>query len=549
MNPLLTRKQCWWLVIAVAFIWFANLEYRTLIKPDEGRYAEIAREMASTGDWVTPRLNNLKYFEKPPLQYWVTATAYQLFGERQWTARLWTGLSGFMAILLVFYTARRLWNQDVALYAAAILSSSLLFVAMGHMNTLDMGVTFFMTAGLCGVLLAQHDGASERERRGWMLLAWAAMAGAVLSKGLIGIVLPGAVWVLYSLISRDATMWRRLNVWRGLGLFALLAMPWFVLVARANPEFLHFFFIHEHFERFLTKTHNRYEPWWWFIPVLLLGILPWLLLMLDTLWHAWKAERGTLARFKPQRYLLIWAVFIFVFFSKSDSKLASYILPIIPALAMLMGVRLTQISSRRAFWLLSPVVLLALSALLLSPYTARLAGADFEVLAFTRYGYWLGGTALLWLLAIVLSGYFLRRQNMRAAIVSMAFGGLLLGQGVISGHEMLAETSSARSLAQQIQPYNNPSLPFYSVTIYDHTLPFYLKRTFTLVAYQDEMEFGITQEPHKWIASLAEFTQVWRAQSAALAIMPPAMYEQLAAQNLPMQIIARDPQYTVVKKP
>jgi hypothetical protein len=155
----------------------------------------------------------------------------------------------------------------------------------------------------------------------------------------------------------------------------------------------------------------------------------------------------------------------------------------------------------------------------------------------------------LWLLAIVLSGYFLRRQNMRAGIVAMAFGGLLLGQGVISGHEMLAETSSARSLAQQIQPYNNPSLPFYSVTIYDHTLPFYLKRTFTLVAYQDEMAFGISQEPHKWIASLAEFTQVWQAQSAALAIMPPNMYEQLAAQNLPMQIIARDTQYTVVKKP
>src|SRR5574340_699124 len=151
----LTIRQVGWLLTAIAAIWFANLEYRTLVKPDEGRYAEIPREMVASGDWVTPRLNELKYFEKPPLQYWATATAYTLFGEHQWTSRLWTGLTGFAGILLVWFAGLRLFGREAAGYAALLLSSSLLYVLMGHINTLDMGVTFFITLGIFGLLLAQ----------------------------------------------------------------------------------------------------------------------------------------------------------------------------------------------------------------------------------------------------------------------------------------------------------------------------------------------------------------------------------------------------------
>jgi len=115
-----------WLVLAVfTILWFSNLEYRILIKPDEGRYAEIPREMVATGDWVTPRLNGLKYFEKPPLQYWATATAYELFGEHQWTSRLWDALTGFMGVLLVWFAGARLFGREAGRYAALLLVSSL----------------------------------------------------------------------------------------------------------------------------------------------------------------------------------------------------------------------------------------------------------------------------------------------------------------------------------------------------------------------------------------------------------------------------------------
>ncbi len=545
MNAAFTTKKWWWLVLALAVIWFANLQYRALIKPDEGRYAEIAREMATSGDWVTPRLNNLKYFEKPPLQYWATATAYKVFGEHQWTARLWTALTGFLTILLVSWTAYRLWGGEVALYAAAILASNVLFTGLGHLNTLDMGLTFFMTLTLCGILLAQHDAASACERRNWMLVAWAAMAAAILSKGLIGIVLPGAVWIAYSVIARNGVMWTRMNLLKGVALFAVLVAPWFILVARANPEFLHFFFIYEHFERFLEMKHFRYEPWWWFIPVLLIGIVPWLLLMLDALIVSWKDS----AQFKTQRFLLIWAVLIFVFFSRSNSKLASYILPIFPALAMLMAVHLSQISARRVMVLCAPIVCAALAILLYVPHITDWALGEYERVPYTQYGVWLTVSAWAWLIATLVGGYFLQKNNKPAGVLAIALGGLLFVQGVVTGHESLAATTSTRELAAQIAPYNKPDTPFYSVAVYDQTLPFYLKRTFTLVAYQDEMAFGIQQEPQKWLATIADFSQVWAQQPHALAVMPPAIYEQLQTQQLAMQVIARDMQYVVVKKP
>src|SRR5512144_382952 len=121
----ISRRVLWLLLLVVAIIWFGNLEYRKLIRPDEGRYAEIPREMVASGDWTTPRLNGLKYFEKPALQYWATATAYSLFGQHHWTARLWTALTGFLGILMTWYAGRRLFGALAGLYGALVLASSL----------------------------------------------------------------------------------------------------------------------------------------------------------------------------------------------------------------------------------------------------------------------------------------------------------------------------------------------------------------------------------------------------------------------------------------
>ena len=184
------------LAVALLILWFGTLGYRKLIKSDEGRYAEIAREMAVSGDWVTPRLNGIKYFEKPPLQYWATAAAYTLFGQHEWTARLWDALTGLIGILLSWWTGRRLFGPAAGAYAAIVLASSFMYVVLGHLNTLDMGLNLFLFAALNAFLLAQRDQATPRETALWMYTAWAAAAGAVLSKGMVGNLIPAATLLL-----------------------------------------------------------------------------------------------------------------------------------------------------------------------------------------------------------------------------------------------------------------------------------------------------------------------------------------------------------------
>ncbi|HEU0186958.1 MAG TPA: glycosyltransferase family 39 protein, partial [Gallionellaceae bacterium] len=532
----------WALLLAVAVIWFGNLEYRKLVKPDEGRYAEISREMVTSGDWTTPRLNDLKYFEKPPLQYWTTAAAFEAFGLHNWTARLWTALTGLLGIALVYYTGRRVWGGEVGLYAAAVLGSSLLYVMIGHMNSLDMGLTFFMALGMCGFVLAQHDGATVRENRIWMHVAWAALALAVLSKGLIGIVLPGAVLVLYTLIQRDWALWKRLHLVTGTLLFFAISAPWFVAVSRANPEFAHFFFIHEHFERFLTTEHKRYEPWWWFLPVLAIGILPWLANLPQALWLGGRSSAAV--QFQPQRFLLVWAVFIFVFFSMSGSKLASYILPIFPALALLMALQIERMNPRRLFWTTLPMLLAALGLLVLSQFADRFGDAD-EAMYYHDYARWLALAAVVWLGGLSLGLYWLYRQRVRAGVLAIAVASLLFSQLAITGHNSLAPLSSASRVAQQVQPYLKPDTPFYSLYMYDNTLSFYLQRPLTLVAFDDEMAFGLEQEPAKGL-SFDAFLTTWRNAPQALAITETKYWKDMQKQIAPTEVIYQDIQYVVI---
>ncbi|GAB4121816.1 MAG: glycosyltransferase family 39 protein [Sideroxydans sp.] len=523
-------------------VWFGALDYRKLVLTDEGRYAEIPREMVVSGDWVTPRLNDLKYFEKPPLQYWATAVTYLLFGEHHWTARLWTALTGFLGILVVGYTGRRLFGREAGLYAALICASAALYGLMGNVNTLDMGVTFFMTLGICALLIAQQE-----DRPRWMLLAWAALALAVLSKGLMGLVLPGAALFLYALFNRDFKVWLRLQWRAGLGVFLLLTVPWFLLVMRANPEFFDFFFIHEHFERFTSKVHGRYQPWHYFIPILLLGMLPWTLLMFDALRTSWR--RGRSGGFSAARFLLVWVGFIYVFFSLSDSKLPSYLLPMVPALALLMGAHLAQIAPRRLFWLLTPMPLLLLALLAFVPTLPGRQEAAIEQQLYAHYVPWLLVAGAVWLAATLSALHLLWRARRTGGVLVLAIGSLLALQIALAGYDELAPTRSAYRVAQAIRPYVKPQTAFYSIRMYEQALPFYLKRTQVLVQYDGEMAFGIQQEPQRALSSLAAFAATWQTQADALAIMPLAAWDEVRGLNLPLQEIYRDELYVVVRKP
>src|SRR5262252_7913702 len=330
-------------LLVCALVWFVGLEYRGLFMPDEGRYADIAREMLDSGDWVTPRLNGIKYLEKPPLQYWATAAAFAVFGVDEWTARLWPAVTGLLCIAFTAFAARRLAPGSSPGLTALILAGSWGLFLGSQFLTLDMGVTFFLTVAMLSYVLSRRADIPPWVQRNWMLLAWAAAACAVLSKGLIGVVIPGLALAVYVAVERDLAALRRLYWIPGLALFAAIALPWFVLVQMRNPEFFRFFFIYEHFERFLLPEHHRPGPWWYFVPVALVGLLPWTPAIPAAIARAWKAP---VDGFKLDRFLVIWAGVVIVFFSASHSKLPGYVLPAVPALLLLFARHYPAMSDR-----------------------------------------------------------------------------------------------------------------------------------------------------------------------------------------------------------
>ncbi|QGZ61599.1 glycosyltransferase family 39 protein [Paraburkholderia acidisoli] len=552
----LTRSAILLLILALAVIWFLPLGWRHLLPSDEGRYAEMAREMLATGDWITPRYNGYKYFEKPPLQTWMNALTFAAFGLGEWQARLYTALTGFAGVLLIGFTGARVFNAATGLFAAVVLACAPYWNLMGHFNTLDMGLSFWMELTLCALLLAQRPNLPKNHVRLWMWVCWGAMALAVLSKGLIGLILPGAVLVLYTFVARDWALWKRLYLVSGLIVFFAIVAPWFALVQDRNPEFFNFFFIVQQFQRYLTPAQNRPGAFWYFVPVMLVGFLPWLSVSVQSVRHAWRTPRQPNG-FAPVTLMLVWTAFIFLFFSASHSKLISYTLPIAPPIALVIAMYLPLMT--RAQWnrhligyALVAVAVMAGSFVLLHKGDARNPNAlyrEFQVWVFAAGAVGFVGT---------MTGLRLNRAKRtpdtgaRAPAIALGTAWLLLATVAGTGHDVFGTLSSGAPLAPAVRAAiaRLPAdTPFYSVGVLDHTMPFYVRHTMTMVEVTDELAFGIQEEPNKWVPTIADFVTRWKTDRDALALMPVSRYDEFVAQGLPMQVIARDSRRVVVEKP
>ena len=537
------------LVIIYGLLWFGTLNYRHLIPSDEGRYAEIAREMLVTGDWITPRYNGYKYFEKPPLQAWATAAAFQLFGIGDWQARLWTALTGFLTILLVGFTGARIYNARAGWLAAVVLASSPMWIISGHFNSLDMGLSSFLVAALCSLLIAQTSH-NKNSSRNWIWACWTFMALATLSKGVIGAAIPAMVFVAYSISTWDWKIWTRLRLFSGSILFLAITAPWFVLVAQRNPEFLEFFFIHEHLQRFTQDAHSRTGPIYYFVPLLLMGILPWFLQIPGAIAQAWSERRR---EFSAGWLLVCWFVVIFAFFSASHSKLPGYIIPVFPALALIIGNRLDRLlgltNTMALPWKLQTLgfALLGCVGFFFLDAIGKQARPD-EIEAYAQYVYWV----ITALAALVISSAYAAWQSKRngmQSIVSFACGFFLCAIIAGTGHETLGRAVSGIDLVERVKVSIPEKVNFYSVRLLDHTVPFYLGRTMIMVESPDELEFGVNQEPQLWMPSLDTFIARWQEDQTAYALMVPEQFDALKAQNFPMQEVDRDSRRVIVKHP
>jgi len=554
-------RVCAWVLLVL--LWFAPLGVPALFDPDEGRYGEIPREMLVSGDWVTPRLDGVKYFEKPPLQYWATAVAEELVGPNAWAVRLWPALCGFAGLLLARAVGRRLYGERAGWASLIVQGSALYYVGLARVATLDMGLSFTLQIALSALVLLVHRPAASTAAQAAptgppvpipgprALALWLAVGVslALLTKGLVGILIPGTVGLLFMLLYRDGALLRRARLQWSLAALVLMAAPWFVLVSLRNPGFAQFFFIFEHFQRYLsTRGFDRYQPAWFFLPVILAGVLPWLSLLPRALWQAVRA-----ARVEPATgLLLIWSLFIFVFFSASHSKLVPYVLPLMPALSLLIGRTLAQLPARRlaahlaGVAMLAAVLVAALGVLVwlgtrgVRPAALWLHAASAASLAlFVAALLALGLGALLG----VLCG---RRGHALAAAASAGFGCLLFAPLASLATAELPAMQAKNQLIEQLAPRIGAYQHFYCVGVYVQTVPFYLRRTCTLVAYRGELDFGLSLQPALGIPDLGSFVTAWRRDSSALALLRPADYPRLVALGAPMRVIYTSPSFMAV---
>ena len=310
---------------------------RPLSLPDEGRYVGVAWEMVRSGDWLTPTLDGLPYFHKPPLFYWLTAVSLSVFGNTEWAARLASLLGAMLAAGAGYLLLRRWMSDRLSRWYLPVLATTPIFYGGAQFANHDMLVAGFISASIALTADAVLSMETGRRWRGQLAGGWIAAALGLLSKGLIGIVLPGGVIFFWLLASGRWRLMLKLFWWPGPLLFLLVGAPWFVLMQRQFPDFFHYFFVYQHFQRFAQSGFNNAQPVWFYPALLALATLPWTPWLLARLrLDRSNADSASHDTVRGIRLLMwIWLAVILVFFSIPASKMAGYALPMVPPLMML----------------------------------------------------------------------------------------------------------------------------------------------------------------------------------------------------------------------
>ncbi len=366
-----------WLLLALLWGMLLLLStWRPLALPDEGRYAEIGRWMLVSGDWLTPRLNGIPFFHKPPLLYWLEAVSVGIFGAHAWAARFVPALHAGLMLTALFVAARHIGGELLARRATLMLGCSLAFLIGGQYINHDMLVACWIGIAIWSLAASFMQGEQPDVRLA--LIGFAACALGLLTKGLIGVALPGLVLLLWLIWTRQWRKILRLPWLRGLALFSLLALPWFVLAHQQFPSMLGYLFGTQQFSRFTGTTFNNARAWWFYLFCLVLLLFPWALFVrptpyaqLDTRQKAWLS------------LLWIWVIAIVGFFSIPNSKLIGYVLPVMPAWALLAAIGYGEWMKNRtqlSRWWVPALALLAV----LAAVATTLVGGRFSLTQSSR---------------------------------------------------------------------------------------------------------------------------------------------------------------------
>jgi 4-amino-4-deoxy-L-arabinose transferase-like glycosyltransferase len=522
-----------WLVLILATLYvcyFSHLGAIGFAGPDEPRYAWIARDMAETGDWVTPRLYGRPWFEKPPLYYWGAAICFKLFGVSEAAARLPSAISALLATLAMAWLAWRVYGEETASWLLLLLPTTVGMIGFSHAAATDMPFSAMLTiAMVCAAVVvgrvptkssqdevqpaAPLHGGTYVPRRWVALILFGFFLGlAVLAKGPAGIILCGGAvffWALFTKRWRDT-----LRVFHpaAIAAFCVTALPWYILCARRNPDFFRIFIIEHNFKRYLTPEFQHIQPFWFYLPVLFVALYPWVGMAVSAITYVFRRKVG-MGLDNLATYILCWGLFPVIFFSLSKSKLPGYILPAIPAFAILMSLALSRaLRAEKApvptgFVVLALTPVSALAVIGLFEYFQPLTRAS-EFRAYGRECLLLGCIAIAAILALSF------RKKYSAAILA----------GLIAWVGLLTLTYSAP--LPLMDSWFSPR-PIAFTVLRDHQMAAGV-RTFHLQrGWQFGLNFYLGRELQEWTPS----------EGQGYVLASPSGIQELRGHRIPYQVL------------
>ena len=557
--------RTWLLGLLCLLILFANLGGAALFEPDEGRNAEKAREILLLKDWVTPHENFLPVLDKPIFFYWLIALSYKVFGISEWSARLPSTMAALGCLLLVYSFARKHWGLWVALWSMLILLTSIEFFVLARIVIADMTLTFFVTLALSSFYSAVHV-ENEKARKLYCLLMYGALGAGTLVKGLIGLFIPGVVFFFYLLFRKKWSAWRRLYLLPGALLYLAIVAPWYLWVDARNPGYLRYYFWDEHFTRYLTGEFNRTKSWYYFFLVVAIGFLPWTIHLPFVVRNLWKKLDDKVL------FLILWVILPFTFFSASNSKLPHYVLPIYPALAILLGQTAVEFfgeSRSKSRWILYlPWALTAgfVLYLLVGGMWRHLLPSEIRTAVSDHLSLVAACAALMALIygsfayANVRGSWKGQGAAYLCACVSIALSLLLAGQLIPAA----SLRRSARTLAENSAAFVTHDSQVVLYDTYITGMPFYLRLDRPIWVVLPEGKITLMGSPYvsthlpepapgygEVLFTFAEFAQAWKKTKKPLLVFAKA--KNIARLEVQVgdvtQELARANEYVLVSKP
>lgn len=502
-------------IFAIFYLYLAHLGAYHLMDPDEGRYNQIPREMILSGDFITPHLNGVEYFEKPIFQYWFTAIMMKIFGFGEFTGRILPALSGIGCVALAGFLGTMMYSKKVGLLASAILATSCLNLVVSSINILDMALTLFMTS--CMVFFYAFE---RTEKKKWLIAFYIAMGFGVLTKGLVAIILPFGILFWYVIFTKRPRLFLKLFYLPGILAFLIVTVPWFYLVCQANHDFFYFFFIREHFLRFTTKMHDRFQPWWFFMPFVIIGMLPWTGFLVSLF-----NKRGVIRQTTSERnrfdiiYLLLWFFIIFIFYSISDSKLVPYIMPCWMPLAILIAASIKRFEVANSWLSHSFFINSFLSLAFVFALVGYVLSSNYLTIdEFIAEGGLL--TASLFIGTIASIFVWLKTKRFRCTVSVLCIMGFFFGLGLHDVQEQVHNNQSAYYVSQKINELQPQNALIVNYGDFYHGVPYYTNQRVALADFKGELEFGSTHPSGAgWFFNGNELNNLWNSPKRIIIVV------------------------------